>query len=351
MDLTPWLEDLESRLDPAVEEPLWQAWQDFAAGRFTGALFAPRRVAAAPARIAWPAVRVNATLDDPDAMVLQQLGGCSGALASGSGALLAVRSNFGTGIMPSLFGAELFVMPEETDTLPTTRPIPGGLPAMAALVARGVPAVTAGLGARVFAWARHLQDLLRPYPKLRRYVHLYHPDLQGPMDVAELLWGSPLFLDILDEPAAVHALLDLICTTYEKVMRAWWELVPPVGQAAVHWSFLHPGRIMLRDDSAMNFSPAIFGEFIAPYDARLLTSLGGGVMHFCGRGDHYIALATACPQLYGINLSQPELNDMEVLFHHTVDRGRFILDCPRVAADAAVARGRHLHGRVHTRAV
>ena len=35
--------------------------------------------------------------------------------------VLGMRANYGTGIIPSLFGAELFEMPKSTNTLPTTR--------------------------------------------------------------------------------------------------------------------------------------------------------------------------------------------------------------------------------------
>ena len=38
----------------------------------------------------------------------------------------------------------------------------------------------------------------------------------------------------------------------------------------VHWGIMHGGHIMIREDSAMNLSPAMYGEFARPYDQRLL---------------------------------------------------------------------------------
>jgi hypothetical protein len=68
-------------------------------------------------------VLVNDALEDCEAMALQQLEQCSKTLAEGSGALLAVRCNYGTAILPSLFGGELFLMDRDIDTLPACRPL------------------------------------------------------------------------------------------------------------------------------------------------------------------------------------------------------------------------------------
>jgi len=105
---------------------------------------------------------------------------------------MAVRSNYGTAILPSLFGVELFIMPNEADTLPTNHPLPGGINRIKDLVHNGLPSNRAGLGAKTLEMAEYFQSLLADYPKLKEYVHHYHPDIQGPMDVCELLWGSGL---------------------------------------------------------------------------------------------------------------------------------------------------------------
>ncbi|NOY80572.1 MAG: hypothetical protein GXP31_06160 [Kiritimatiellaeota bacterium] len=345
--LERFLDDLENRIDPAVEARLHGEWTQFARGEFRGDLFSPRRVASTAPSVPWPSTSVNRAIESFEQMALQQFATCSAALARGSGALLCVRCNYGTGILPSLFGAELFVMPEETDTLPTVKPLADGKDAVRALLDRGVPDLRAGLGGRTFEMAGFFLECLRSRPRVGQWVTLYHPDLQGPMDICELLWGSSLFLDVLDEPALVHQLLELVADTYIAFMQEWRKIVPRRGDCAVHWSLMHRGGIMLRDDSAMNFSPAMYDEFIRPYDARLLAALGGGGIHFCGRGDHYIASAAGIPETYAVNLSQPEHNDMERIFRYTVDRDVQVVGLSRPAAEAALARGRSLHGNVH----
>jgi hypothetical protein len=343
-----YLDDLEQRLLPEVEQDLWDQWETFLRGEWPEPIFRPGRRKGSPAGCAWPAIGVNEALDDPEKMALQQLKPCSDAVAAAGPQLLAVRCNYGTGIMPTLFGADLFVMDPELNTLPTSIPIPGGPATMEALVTAGVPEIGAGLGRSVMDMADTYLELFDGYPNIQRYVHVYHPDLQGPMDVVELLWGSSLFLDIVDRPDLVKSVLELVTETYAAFMCAWEERVPPRrGDVSVHWAMMQPGRIMLRDDSAMNFSPEMFDEFIRPYDAELLRRLGGGAIHFCGRGDHYIRSAASIDGLLAMNLSQPSYNDMETIYSATVDRGIPLLGLDRSTAEQALARGRDLHHRVH----
>lgn len=345
--IEPYLADLEARLDPAVEDELLARWKQFVDGEFTGEIFSPRRRAGAPAGVHWPDVSVNQALHDFDAMALQQLKGCSDALAAGAGALPAVRCNYGTGILPSLFGAEPFAMPDELNTLPTSRPLAGGEAAVAAVIDAGLPDVRAGLGGKVLDMAERFKAIRAGYPNIARYVHVYHPDLQGPMDVCELLWGSDVFLALVDSPGLVHAMLELIAETYIAFMKAWHGLVPPAAGRAVHWLMMHRGAIMIRDDSAMNISPAMVDEFCLPYDRNLLDTFGGGAVHFCGRGDHYIASYARMAGLHAVHLTQPEHNDMESIYRNTVDRGIALIGLAREAADTALAAGRDLHGLVH----
>ena len=323
-----------------------ERWQMFCRGDYTGDLFSPGRPEPRPPAIEWPEVSVNQALDSQEKMALQQLTGCSRVLEEGSGALMAVRSNYGTGVLSSLFGVELFRMDDETNTLPTTCPLPGGKKDVRALIDAGVPDLNQGFGGDALSMGEYFRSLFEPYPKVRQYVHVYHPDTQGPMDICELVWGSGLFLDIVQDPDLVKDFLELITRTYMAYMDRWNEIFPPSGDYAVHWSLMHRGSILLRDDSAMNLSPEMFEEFIEPYDQRLLSRYGGGAIHFCGRGDHYIDRLPEMNGVYAVNLSQPGYNDMEKIYRHTVDEGIQIIGFSRQEAEAALEAGRDLHGNV-----
>ena len=131
-------------------------------------------------------------------------------------------------------------------------------------------------------------------------------------------------------------------------MKAWYDIVGTNDKNwSVHWDMMHQGNIMLRTDSGMNLSPENYEEFIQPYDQRILNELGGGAVHFCGRGSHYIEKTCSMNKLYGINLTQPEYNDMEVIFQNTVDKGIKLLGLNKKCAEEALASGRELHSNVH----
>ena len=350
MEIKKYLDDLESRIDEAGEADLIAQWKRFADGGGPEGLFSPRRNYTAPPSVEWPDYSVNEAIADRGKMLLSQLAGCSGAIAHGAGNVLNVRSNYGTGIMSSLFGAEIFMMEDKLNTLPTSIPLPGGADAVRRLVDAGVPDLYTGFGGKALEMGAYYAEEFAPYPKISKYLSVYHPDTQGPVDIAELVWGSAMFYEFVDQPELVHEFLALITETYAKYLRTWLAIAPhapaiPEGYAP-HWGMLHKGAIMLRDDSAMNLSGEMFEEFIRPYDQRLLDEFGGGAIHFCGHGDHFIAPMCSMRNLHGINLSQPHLNDMGHVWRNTVDKGIPMFGFDRGWAERALAEGRDLKRRV-----
>ncbi|MCX7045529.1 MAG: hypothetical protein NTX50_08615 [Candidatus Sumerlaeota bacterium] len=340
------LDDLEARIDPDQEASLIAEWIGFSSGKFRGEVFAPRRARASKPQCEWPVIRVNESLEDFDKMALQQYATCSQQLANATGAPLTVRANYGTSILPLLFGVEPFIMPEETNTLPTSVPF-HDKDAVKKIIGAGVPPLTNGYAARVFEMGERFQAIASQYPKIGKYVHVYHPDTQGPLDICEVVWGSEIFLAFYDNPELVREMLELVTQTYVAFMRAWERIVPFRKDFNAHWGLYHQGAIMLRSDSAMNLSGDLYEEFIRSFDQRLLDEFGGGAIHFCGRGDHYIAHIGGLRGLYGVNLSQPHLNDMETIFANTIDRGINLLDLSAMAVGSAREQGRNLCGRVH----
>ena len=318
------LEDIERRIDPETEDDLEKQWLDFTYGRFTGDIFWPvRKKISAPSEEP-KRVMINDALDDYELMLRHQLGGVSRALA-GRHDVPCVRANYGSCIMTSVFGAELFRMPYETDTLPTTRPL-DDTGKIRRIAEAGIPDLSSGSGRKVFEFGEICAEIFARYPKISRYVRVYHPDAQGPLDICELLWGCGMFLAFYDEPDLAHRVLSLITDTYIAFMDRWYRIFPKNTVMNVHWGGLcHRGAIVLRSDSAMNVSPELYAEYSVPYDARLLSYYGGGIVHFCGRGDHYIELLSRIDGMYGINMSQPEYNDMETVYRNTVDKGIKIL--------------------------
>ena len=331
------LDDIEARIDPEVEEDYTDQWRDFLYDRFDGDIFSPVRKKCSEPLSDIPAIdNINDALESYDNMLRQQLGGVSNSLGKKRGNL-CVRANYGTGILSSLFGAEIFVMPREMNTLPTTRAL-NDTELIRAKIEAGMPDLMSGFGKQVFELGELCAEVFEKYPKIKKYVTVYHPDLQGPLDICELLWGGEIFYAMYDEPELVHAMLRLVTDTYIAFIEKWFKMFPPSEEMNIHWGFLrHRGAIMLRNDSAMNLSPDFYREFAMQYDGELLKKYGGAV-HFCGRGDHYIEMLCSLPGLHGVQMSQPELNDMDIIYHNTVDRGIKLLAFNKKTAEAHLSR-------------
>jgi hypothetical protein len=181
------------------------------------------------------------------------------------------------------------------------------------LIDKGIPDLSTGLGSRCFETLDYYKTILSKYPILSKTVDIYHPDLQGPFDIAHLIWGHDIFLALYDCPELVQKLLFLITKTYSKWMNKWLTKQPISGSMTTHWDFYTKGTIMLRDDSAIMLSAEHYNEFVKPYDQKLLDEFGGCI-HFCGRGNNFIKSMCTSKNLFAIHCSQPDLNDMDLLF-------------------------------------
>ena len=339
------LEDIERRIDPSVEDDLHAQWGRFWAGEHDTPIFTPCRKAVTEPGVELKDININDAIGDYELMLQAELIRASQMLSKTKD-VPCVRANYGTGILTSLFGAEVFMMPYETNTLPTTRSL-NDTEAIRRILEAGVPDLEAGFGRDVFAMGEIFAEVFRDYPKIQQYLYVYHPDTQGTLDVAELLWGGEMFYSLFDEPEFVHDVLRLITDTYRCFLDRWYTIIPRREGLNVHWGWMHRGTIMLRNDSAMNLSPEMYGEFALPYDRELLEYYGGGCVHFCGRGDHYIDQLAAVPLLYGVNMSQPEYNDMEKIIGAVGGHGKRLLNLNRAACRAYADRPDAIPGMIH----
>lgn len=318
MNIEPYLQDIEKRLNMDEETRLRDAWLRWADHKNGSGLFCPPARAASRSALAWPHVNINDAIRDAELAVYRELEGVNRSLERGTNGTLRVRPNFGVGNIATAFGAELFIMPEETDELPNVKPL--SRERLTEIADSPLPGRDAGNFAMVEQVAEHFQRIRERYPKFAACVRIEQPDMQGPMDNLELLWGSGIFYAFYDEPEIIHALLGRITDMIDQQMDEWLRLFPDPYRTAGYFRHIERGAVALRNDSAMNLSEAFFREFVMPYDGRLLKKYGG-IVHFCGRGDHFIGALTELEGLHGINMSQPHLNDMEKVFSLTIDRG------------------------------
>jgi hypothetical protein len=252
--------------------------------------------------------------DDPRKMLYNELVRTVGGTSTYASTILKddfpphVRSNHGIGILSSLFGARCRIINDNMPWVEHMEPAE-----LRKALGEGVPELNQALGRKVVDTHRFYLEKLAGYPKCSRCVRITQPDLQGPFDIAHLLMGNDVFLAVVDDPGLVHELLTVVTDTYI----AFRKMIDPLltdgaGDGAVYLhGCLFGGKVLVKDDTAIiNLSEQMYRSFSKTYNDRILEAFGGGSMHYCGPSRTWAHEAVGSPWLRGINLGNPELQDL-----------------------------------------
>ena len=232
----------------------------------------------------FPRFSVEEIHQDMAKMMYNELVGCLPQIETNDGGIPMIRANYGVGILPSVFGAKCKII---NGNMPWCEHLTRD--ELNKLLTDGIPDPNNGFGKLVKETYQFYSEMLSKYPKCKQVIKFYHPDYQGPFDVAHLLFGSDIYMEIYDDPDFIHDLLNLVTDTYINCMRDVKPYLNDENEEFVyHWHHLYPGKIVLRDDSAVNLSASMYQEFVQPYNDKILKAFGCGSMHFCGRADHWV---------------------------------------------------------------
>ena len=190
---------------------------------------------------------------------------------------------------------------------------------------------------RVIERYQFYRRTLDGYPELARLVHLVLPDLQGPLDTAELLRGCQIYVDFYNEPELVHRGLGTIARSQIGFARHLLSYTNdgPDGFSHQHAMMIR-GQILIRDDSAIMVSPAMYRRHVASHDEMVLSGLGGGGIHACGKFEHNVDEFLALPSIGCLDVGQPELNDIGAIYAKA-RQGKIPLVHVRVAREELVS--------------
>jgi hypothetical protein len=286
--------------------------------------------------------------EDPRAMMVNELLlDFSGVLTSVEVAddfAWAIRANYGVGVVASVLGARCRIV---GNNMPWVEPVEG-VEEIKRIVARGLPDVRTALVARVIETNQFYREKLAAYPKLSRAIHITQPDLEGPMDIAHLVWGKDVLLAMYDEPKLVAEFFSLVAETYIACLEA---IAPTVVEEAgrsdmvyLHWGIVK-GRALIKDDSAIMLSPEHYERFVKPCDRRILDAVGGGGIHSCGDFGHLMPSYLSIDALKCIDAGQSDMLDMDRWYPVLCERKTPML---RVAATAETIRSGQLIRRFPT---
>ena len=173
----------------------------------------------------------------------------------------------------------------------------------------------------------HLMRLAREFyahhaARRETEIAAYHPDTQGVFDIAHLLAGEEIFLQLNDEPEWVGEVMERSLELYLRVSR---ELKATLRQASgemIHGHgtpqgvyFPHAG-VRISEDTPTLLSPKMLAAVVLPFIVRAAEPFNGAFVHYCGRHQAFFEQLCGCPQVRAIDLGNSEFYDLRWLLEH-----------------------------------
>jgi hypothetical protein len=235
---------------------------------------------------------------DPLAMLSVELETLRTHLEIGDDCVPTVRVQFGTGLIASAFGCETFVPDDE---LPCCRgPVIGERTGIAGL---SMPSPSAGLLGKLEEFTRIFRE------HLPEGVHIQHPDIQSPFNNAYAIRGNDLFLDMVDDPPSVDALLDVVTDFMIAMVPRLKGMISRDRQWFFDMGVLWKGTARISNCSTTMIDPRRYERFVLPHDRRLFQAMGGGRVHYCGTSAPVLTSFLSIPGLSGLDYD-PKLHDL-----------------------------------------
>ena len=221
-----------------------------------------------------------------------------------------------------------------TDGIPTVRPNLGVvfIPAIAGQTVRF-------LNDKDMPWpGEHLsKDQIRQIPELdinvdlmRKAIEfyafaakgspaLYHPDTQGPFDIAHIIYGDQIMFDFYDDPQWVEELLGICTDLIIRVTDKLKELIGVPDNSMIHGhgtpqGLYFPGAgCRSSHDSDTLMSSEQIEQFSLPFLRRLAKRYSGAFIHYCGKHEELFKMLCSEQLVKAIDLGNPESYDLDFL--------------------------------------
>ena len=265
----------------------------------------------------WPTYPYFDIFYDQEKMLLDELSFVYEGALIGDDKMYTIRTNYGIGIIPSLFGCSITV--KEGESMPWVGHLES-LDEVKRIIAQGVPDLDHGLMAKVSETEAFFQEALRPYPKLRETVHIHACDTQGPFNLAAEVLGPRIYTDLYDEPQMLHELLEVITETYIAVTKKEKDALGEDYVSGYHWHYRLRGGARLAEDFALSISPRAYEEFVKPYNERAFAPFEGGYLLYCGPGKQVLDLILSTKGLNGILVWSEKAEDLLTIYEKAKPR-------------------------------
>ncbi|MHC4476772.1 MAG: hypothetical protein ACYTEL_14080 [Planctomycetota bacterium] len=148
-------------------------------------------------------------------------------------------------------------------------------------------------------------------------VSAYQADTQGIFDIAHLVYGDAIFMDVMDQSKVVWIteLLEICLELMVKAARQVKECIGEDETWMIHGHGTEQGvyfpdvGLRISEDSPAMISPELIDRFVIPPIERCAEQFGGVFMHYCGKHEYFFERLCRCEGVRAIDLGNPESYD------------------------------------------
>ncbi|MFA6716094.1 MAG: uroporphyrinogen decarboxylase family protein [Victivallales bacterium] len=232
------------------------------------------------------------------------------AVANGhSDAIPSIRANLGTGVLLACLGLEQESFP---DKMPWLREH---------LNKEQISKLSASDIKPRGSFARGL-EIMHYYKEIMGdSIPVYVMDTQGPFDLAHLILGDELFIQLYDDPAFVHHLMD-ICFELSVKCTNWMKEVINEPSESLHHASMYSENFGIRicEDTAVMLNLDHIEEFVTAYSSRLAREFGGAWVHYCGYHEGLTDSILRCPEVKVLNFGLIPGHESEINFEKNMEK-------------------------------
>jgi hypothetical protein len=254
---------------------------------------------------------------DKDKMLLNGMLDMAGAALGGMHAVPSIRANMGCGILPCMFpGLKQRVFYD--DRMPW-------------IVEHLTKDTIASLDEKDIGLTDEFKLALEHMAYIAERIggtgaYLFPLDVQGPFDIAHLVYGDSIFYDMYDDPPFIRHLMDLSCVAIERGFDECVKLMPRSDEYVAHYnSVVLPrtlGGVKLSEDTSTLIGGDFLDEYAIPSTKRVLKHAGGGYIHYCGKHEGLFGRLACIPDVRGFNFGNPDFHDMESMLYDMANNGK-----------------------------
>lgn len=247
---------------------------------------------------------------DPAKMLCREVKAACAAANGRSDLIPSIRANLGTGILLACLGLEQETFPDKMPWLKehlTKEQISKLSPAD--IKPRG-------------SFARGL-EMMRCFKEIMGdSMPVYVMDTQGPFDLAHLMLGDALFIQLYDDPPFVHHLMNLCLELGLKTHRWMKAAINEPATSLHHGCSLYSDSFGIRicEDTTVMLNPDHIEEFAIAYSRKLAREFGGAWVHYCGYNENLTDLILSYPEFKVLNFGHIPGHEDKIDFQKNMEK-------------------------------